>query len=65
MDNGLVQLISSHIGNDDGTEAHRWSTKEKEFINISQTLIVEEYNKHMGGVDLCDMLMALYRIKLR
>ena len=23
-----------------------------------------KYNKHMGGVDLCDMLMSLYRIKI-
>ena len=38
---------------------------KKEFIDIPRPLIVQEYNKHMGGVDLCDMLMALYRIKLQ
>lgn len=65
LDNGLVQLISNYVGDDDGTKARRWSTKKKEFVEISRPFIVEEYNKHMGGVDLCDMLMALYRIKLR
>lgn len=33
----------------------QWSTKEKKFINIFRHLIVEEYNKHMDGVDLGDM----------
>ena len=27
-------------------------------------VIINQYNKHMGGVDLCDMLMSLYCIKL-
>ena len=65
LDNGVVQLISNHIGIADGTPARRWSMKEKMFIDIPRPLIVEEYNMHMGGVDLCDMLMALYRIELR
>ncbi|XP_065070858.1 uncharacterized protein LOC135695640, partial [Rhopilema esculentum] len=65
MDNGVVQLISNYIGKDDGSKAQRWSAREKKFITISRPLMVEEYNLHMGGVDLCDMLMALYRIRLR
>ena len=27
--------------------------------------IVGEYNQHMGGVDLTDMLLALYRISVK
>ena len=65
LDNGVVQLISNHIGIADGTPARRWSIKEKMFIDIPRPLVVEEYNMHMGGVDLCDKLMALYRIELR
>lgn len=53
--NGLVQLISNYIGNNDDKEARQWSTKEKKFINIFRPLTVEEYNKHMDGVDLGDM----------
>ena len=45
--------------------ARRWSVKENLFIDIPRQLIVEEYNMHMGVVDICDMLIALYRIELR
>ncbi len=48
MDNGIVQLISNHIGRDDGSQAQRWSAKEKKFISFPRTLMVEEYNMHMG-----------------
>ena len=65
MDNDIVQVISNHIGIECGSHARRWSAKEKKFISIPRPLLVEQYNMHMGGVDLCDMLLALYRISLR
>ena len=65
LDNGLVQLVSSFVGIGNGNPVKRWSAKEKKKIDVPCPQIVHEYNKHMGGVDLCDMLMALYRIKLR
>ena len=39
--------------------------KDKEFVHIDRPKIVEIYNAHMGGVDLCDMLLSLYRIRQR
>ena len=65
FDNGIVQLVSNHIGEEAGSLARHWSAKEKKFIDIPRPLMVEEYNIHMGGVDLCDMLLSLYRIRLR
>ena len=65
FDNGLVQLISNFIGNDPASQVRRWSKKERRFIHIERPQMVVEYNSHMGGVDLCDMLLSLYRIRHR
>lgn len=55
--------MSSFIGIDMGEPVQRWSVKDKAHIQIPRPQMVSEYNLHMGGVDLADMLMALYRIK--
>lgn len=65
FDNGLVQLLSNYIGNDLATQARRWSKKEGRFISIDRPTMVVEYNSNMGGVDLCDMLLSMYRIRHR
>ena len=62
MDNGIVQLISNYMSGEDGPAARRWCEKEREYVQIERPLIIHEYNIHMGGVDLCDMLLSLYRI---
>lgn len=65
LDNGLVQLISSFVGSAMGDPVKRWSGKEKRILDVPCPEMVHQYNKHMGGVDKCDMLMALYRINIR
>ena len=64
LDNGLVQLLSTFIGPELGAPVKRWSGKEKKMVEVQCPAIINQYNQHMGGVDLCDMLMSLYRIKL-
>ena len=64
IDNGMVQAVSSFVGPSLGDDINRWSSKDKTIIKVPCPDIIHHYNKHMGGVDLCDMLMALYRIKL-
>ncbi|KAJ8886376.1 hypothetical protein PR048_012587 [Dryococelus australis] len=39
----------------------RWKMKEKEYEVIPWPYSIEVYNKHMGGVDLIDSLVGLYR----
>lgn len=65
FDNGLVQLLSNYVGNNLAAQARRWSRKERRFISIDRPAMVVEYNSNMGGVDLCDMLMSMYRIRHR
>ena len=64
LDNGLVQLLSTFIGPELGAPVKRWSGKEKKMVEVQCPAIINQYDQHMGGVDLCDMLMSLYRIKL-
>lgn len=65
FDNGLVQLLSNYVGNDLAAQVRRWSRKEGRFININRPEMVVQYNSNVGGVDLCDMLMSMYRIRHR
>ena len=65
FDNRAVHLISSYAGINPVGSTRRWSLKDKQFITVDQPSIVKEYNKFMGGVDLHDMLVALYRINIR
>ena len=64
LDNGIVQLTSTFMGPELDDLVKRWDGKEKTMIEVQCPEIINQYNKYMGGVDLCDMLMSLYGIKL-
>lgn len=65
FDNKPVHLISSYVGVEPMDMVKRWSVKDKKHIQVDRPAIVKEYNEHMGGVDLMDMLVELYRIDIK
>ena len=64
-DNIAINLVSSYCDIAPTDKCNRWSFTTKEKVEIVRPHIVKECNHHMGGVDLCDMLMELYRSSIR
>lgn len=64
-DNNIVNCLSTLHGCLPVDSVKRWSTKEKKHILIKRPNVIKVYNEYMGGVDLIDMLISLYRINIR
>lgn len=62
LDNSAVQLSSTHTAMGPMSTIKRWDRKLKKYSFISCPPIVKECNEFMGGVDLFDMLMSLYKV---
>ena len=65
LDNKPVTIASTYIGAEPTSNKQRWSSKDKKHIDVSCPAIISEYNQFMGGVDLTDMFLQLYRIDRR
>jgi hypothetical protein len=64
-DNRAVTFLSTLVGSQPAGEVTRWSKKDRCHEQIPSPKVVQVYNKHMGGVDLLDSLVGLYRIRIR
>lgn len=64
-DNRVVNLMSTFASAELKDNCKRFDKKTKQTITIDCPAIVKTYNKFMGGVDLMDSLIALYRIHIR
>lgn len=63
LDNKIVTVISTFFGVNPVTHVKRLSGSSKAKIYIPRPNNI--YNKGMGDIDLMDMLMELYRVKIR
>ena len=62
FDNRAVQISSAHVGIEPVTMVKRWDNRARKFVEVPRPAAVTEYNTNMGGVDLFDMLAAMYRV---
>lgn len=64
-DNNAVDCLSTLHACESMDKVERWSAKEKKRILVKRPNVIKLYNQYMGGVDLNDMLVSLYRINIR
>lgn len=64
-DNKAVTLVSSYVDSHPMNKIKRFSKNHQSRIDFDCPQIVKHYNRHMGGVDLADMLISLYRTGLK
>lgn len=65
MDNRTVVLASNFVGVGNEDSVDRWDKAEKKYVNVQRPEVVKLYNYSMGGVDLLDQMIGLYRIYIR
>jgi len=65
LDNKCVHMCSTYVNLNETSEVQRWDKSERKYTKVTCPEVVKEYNKNMGGVDLSDMLISLYRTRIK
>ncbi|KAE9522457.1 hypothetical protein AGLY_017118 [Aphis glycines] len=64
-DNKAVKLLSTYCGENPKSKMTRFDRSKKTNTEIDCPMLISEYNKHMGGVDLLDNHIGRYKIRFR
>ncbi|XP_026323631.1 piggyBac transposable element-derived protein 3-like [Hyposmocoma kahamanoa] len=64
-DTKAVTMLSTCSGSAPMATCKRWVKTAKRKIDVPQPNVVKNYNTCMGGIDLCDRLIAYYRSAMR
>lgn len=65
FDNNPVNLLSAYVGSQPVTSECHYFRQEERYKEIVSPQDVDVYMQHMGGVDLLDSLLGLYRLHMR
>lgn len=65
FDNKPIHLLSTECVKNPIDVCKRWNKIKRVNIDVPQPIIVKQYNENMGGVDLCDRMIAYYRMKYK
>lgn len=63
-DNNVVSIATNYDAPTIGSRK-KYSTEKKGNVTVPQPQIVHHYNLYMGGVDMLDKMVALYRTRMR
>uniref|UniRef100_A0A672KG02 PiggyBac transposable element-derived protein domain-containing protein n=1 Tax=Sinocyclocheilus grahami TaxID=75366 RepID=A0A672KG02_SINGR len=65
FDSRSVVMASNVVGVGTMDEVQRWDKKQGRFLKVSRPEVVKLYNEAMGGVDLLNQFVSLYRTEIR
>ena len=63
-DNKCVNVTSTFSGVKASSTVKRWDSKKKEHVDVKVPDLIADYNRSMGGIDLAEMLISLYRTQI-
>lgn len=60
----LINIVTTYAKIKPVTKCKRWCREDKLHVDVDRPITVTKYNQLMGGVNLCDLLLEMYKINI-